>query len=512
MSRIKNSVKNVFFNVTGQILTLVLSFVTRTVLIKTLGIEYAGINGLISSIISMLSLTELGIGTAIIYNLYQPLAVQDEEKVRILMKFYKTAYRVISLVITVAGIAVMPFLPVIIKDDISFVNIYLVFGFYLLQTVSSYMLFAYKSGLLKADQKEYIISQIGYAFTIVTNIVQILILIIFKDYIWYIAAVVIFNLLKNIVVAIKVDQLYPYTMKKENKKLSKDERKETYKNCFAVFIYKINAVIVNATGNVILSKFIGIVIVGLYSNYKLVMTSIKNIINIGFQSITSSLGNLHVDGDKEHEFLIFNTINYLSAFCYSVFSVGTISVCNEFVKIWLGRDYILSEKFVMLLAIDLYLYGLKKALEMFRTSMGLFQQAKFRPLFGIVLNVIFSLVFVQSMGIYGIVIANILADVLTFVWMDPYVIFKNSFPGYSLSKFYLKLALYTVITIFCSVVTKCMILILSLSGLFAICIYGCMAVMITAVVFILTTLKLQEYKYLKQIFVGMIKKKAGIRG
>lgn len=337
-------------------------------------------------------------------------------------------------------------------------------------------------------------------------------MIIFKDYIWYIAAVVIFNLLKNIVVAIKVDQLYPYTMKKENKKLSKDERKETYKNCFAIFIYKINAVIVNATGNVILSKFIGIVIVGLYSNYKLVMTSIKNIINIGFQSITSSLGNLHVDGDKEHEFLIFNTINYLSAFCYSVFSVGTISVCNEFVKIWLGRDYILSEKFVMLLAIDLYLYGLKKALEMFRTSMGLFQQAKFRPLFGIVLNVIFSLVFVQSMGIYGIVIANILADVLTFVWMDPYVIFKNSFPGYSLSKFYLKLALYTVITIFCSVVTKCMILILSLSGLFVICIYGCMAVMITAVVFILTTLKLQEYKYLKQIFVGMIKKKAGIRG
>ena len=283
---------------------MVLSFVTRTVLIKTLGIEYAGINGLISSIISMLSLTELGIGTAIIYNLYQPLAVQDEEKVRILMKFYKTAYRVISLVITVAGIAVMPFLPVIIKDDISFVNIYLVFGFYLLQTVSSYMLFAYKSGLLKADQKEYIISQIGYAFTIVTNIVQILILIIFKDYIWYIAAVVIFNLLKNIVVSIKVDQLYPYTMKKENKKLSKDERKETYKNCFAIFIYKINAVIVNATGNVILSKFIGIVIVGLYSNYKLVMTSIKNIINIGFQSITSSLGNLHVDGDKEHEFLI----------------------------------------------------------------------------------------------------------------------------------------------------------------------------------------------------------------
>ena len=115
-------------------------------------------------------------------------------------------------------------------------------------------------------------------------------------------------------------------------------------------------------------------------------------------------------------------------------------------------------------------------------------------------------------GKYDIVAANILADVLTFVWMDPYVIFKNSFPGNSLSKFYLKLALYTVITIFCSVVTKCMILILSLSGLFAICIYGCMAVMITAVVFILTTLKLQEYKYLKQIFVGMIKKKAGIRG
>ena len=412
MSRINNSFKNVFFNVIGQILTLILSFVTRTVLIRTLGIEYAGINGLISSIISMLSLTELGIGTAIIYNLYQPLAVHNEEKIRILMKFYKTAYRIISIIITIAGIVVMPFLPVIIKDDVSFVNIYLVFGFYLLQTVSSYMLFAYKSGLLKADQKEYIISQIGYIFTIITNIIQIFILIVFKDYIWYIAAVVILNLLKNIVIAVTVDRLYPYIQKHEDKKLSKEERKETYKNCFAIFIYKINAVIVNATGNVVLSKFIGIVIVGLYSNYKLVMTSIKNIINIGFQSITSSLGNLHIDNNKEHEFLVFNAVNYLSAFCYGIFSVGTICVCNEFVKVWLGNEYLLSEEFVFLIAIDLYLYGLKKALEMFRTSMGLFQQAKYRPLIGIVLNVAFSLFFVQKMGIYGIVIANILADVI----------------------------------------------------------------------------------------------------
>ena len=511
MSRIRNSFKNVFFNVTGQILTLILSFVTRTVLIKTLGIEYAGINGLISSIISMLSLTELGIGTAIIYNLYQPLAVHDEEKIRILMKFYKTAYLVISLVITVAGIIVMPFLPVIIKDDVSFVNIYLVFAFYLLQTVSSYMLFAYKSGLLKADQKEYIISQIGYIFTIITNIVQIFILIVFKDYIWYIASVVIFNLLKNIVVSVKVDQLYPYVKKKEKKKLTKQERKETYKNCFAIFIYKINAVIVNATGNVILSKFIGIVIVGLYSNYKLVMTSIKNIINIGFQSITSSLGNLHVDGDKEHEFLIFNVINYLSAFCYAIFSVGTIIVCNDFVSIWLGKDYLLSEGFVVLLAIDLYLYGLKKALEMFRTSMGLFQQAKYRPLFGIILNVIFSIIFVQSMGIYGIVAANILADLLTFVWMDPYVIFKNSFQEYSMTKFYLKLALYTIITIFSAGITKILISAIPMSGIVALLINGFLAVIITGTVFVLVTFKLKEYKYLKQIFMAVIKRKAGKR-
>lgn len=511
MSRIGNSFKNVFFNVTGQILTLVLSFVTRTVLIKTLGIEYAGINGLISSIISMLSLTELGIGTAIIYNLYQPLAVHDEEKVRILMKFYKTAYRVISVVITGAGVIVMPFLPVIIKDDVSFVNIYLVFAFYLLQTVSSYMLFAYKSGLLKADQKEYIISQIGYVFTIITNIVQIFILIVFKDYIWYIATVVIFNLLKNVVVAFKVDQLYPYVKKREKKKLTKEERKETYKNCFAIFIYKINAVIVNATGNVILSKFIGIVIVGLYSNYKLVMTSIKNIINIGFQSITSSLGNLHVDGDREHEFLVFNAINYLSAFCYGIFSVGTISVCNQFVILWLGKDYLLSEWFVILLAVDLYLYGLKKALEMFRTSMGLFQQAKYRPLFGIILNVIFSLVFVQSMGIYGIIVANILADVLTFVWMDPYVIFKNSFQEYSMTKFYLKLGLYTIITILSAIITKTLISIIPIEGFVALLVNGCLAVFITGLAFIVITSRLKEYKYLKQIFVAVIRKKAGTR-
>ena len=507
MSRINNSFKNVFFNVSGQILTLVLSFVTRTVLIKTLGIEYAGINGLISSIISMLSLTELGIGTAIIYNLYQPLAVHDEEKVRILMKFYKTAYRIISFVIMVGGIMLMPFLPIVIKDDVSFVNIYLVFGFYLLQTVSTYMLAAYKSGLLKADQKEYIISQIGYVFTIVTNIFQIGVLVIFNNYIWYIATVVIFNLLKNIVIAIKTDQLYPYLKKRESKKLSKKECRETYKNCFAIFIYKINAVIVNATGNMILSKFIGIVVVGLYSNYKLIMTSIKNIINIGFQSITASLGNLHVNSSEEHEFLIFKAINYLSAFCYAIFSVGTICVCNEFVKLWLGKDFLLSEKFVLLMAIDLYLYGLKKALEMFRTSMGLFQQAKYRPLIGIFLNIIFSLLFVRNMGIYGIVAANILADLLTFVWMDPYVIFKNSFQKHSLFKFYLKMIFYITITIFCALLAKGVTAIIPLSGVMALLVYGSMSVIITCIIFILASVKLEEYKYLKEIFITMIKKK-----
>lgn len=507
MSRINNSFKNVFFNVSGQILTLVLSFVTRTVLIKTLGIEYAGINGLISSIISMLSLTELGIGTAIIYNLYQPLAVQDEEKIRILMKFYKTAYRVISFIIMAGGIILMPFLPIVIKDDISFINIYLVFGFYLLQTVSTYMLAAYKSGLLKADQKEYIISQIGYVFTIVTNIFQIGVLVFFNNYIWYIATVVIFNLLKNIVIAIKTDQLYPYLKKQESKKLSQKECRETYKNCLAIFIYKINAVIVNATGNMILSKFIGLVIVGLYSNYKLIMTSIKNIINIGFQSITSSLGNLHVNSSEEHEFLIFKVINYLSAFCYAIFSVGTICVCNEFVKLWLGKDFLLSEKFILLLAIDLYLYGLKKALEMFRTSMGLFQQAKYRPLIGIFLNIIFSLLFVRNMGIYGIVAANILADVLTFVWMDPYVIFKNSFHKHSLFKFYLKMGFYVAITTLCALISKGVTAIIPLSGVMALLVYGSLSVIITCIIFILASFKLEEYKYLKEIFIIIIRKK-----
>lgn len=237
------------------------------------------------------------------------------------------------------------------------------------------------------------------------------------------------------------------------------------------------------------------------------MTSIKNIINIGFQSITSSLGNLHVNSSEDHEFLIFKVINYLSAFCYAIFSVGTICVCNEFVKLWLGEDFLLSEKFVLLLAIDLYLYGLKKALEMFRTSMGLFQQAKYRPLIGIFLNIIFSLLFVRSMGIYGIVAANILADMLTFVWMDPYVIFKNSFQKHSLFQFYMKMGFYIVITILCVLLSKGAMAVIPLSGIAALLVYGSMSVIITCITFIFASLKLEEYKYLKTIFITIIKKK-----
>ncbi len=442
-SRTKNSLLNLAASFGGQLLITLLKFVTRTVFIHTLGKSYLGINGLFSEILTMLSLTELGIDTAINFKLYKPLSEGDDKRVRVLMKFYKQAYRIIGAAILLLGLCLIPFLPALVRDydtlDALGINATLIFVLYLLQSVSSYLFFAYRSAVMKANQKKYILDVADYAVTIATNAAQICVLVFLKNFVLYTATVILFTIIKNLVNAIIAKRYYPAFFEKEPDSLSRDEIIGLLKDCSAVFIYKVNGVVLKATDNTVISACIGLATVGLYSNYLLLYTTVNSLLNKVYAAVKASMGNLFAVGDMERKYHFFQVMNFLSAVLFGTAGVGVAVCADEMITVWVGKDFVIPQPFAILIGIEILFYGLKTNLGQIRIVSGIFRQMWYRPLLGIIVNLGVSIWLVHVCGVYGVIIGTITADVTTNFMVDPYVIHKYSFENYKpVSEYYRK--------------------------------------------------------------------------
>ncbi len=449
-SRVRNSFLNVITSIGSQVLIMVLKFVTRTIFISALGKEYLGINGLFADILSMLSLAELGVDAAITYQLYKPLAEHDDKRVRILMKFYKQAYRVIGAVILLLGLALIPLLPVLIRDYESLaalhINAVLVFIMFLLQSVSSYWFFAYRSTIMGANQKKYVLEIADYAITIVSNATQILVLIFFKNFIAYTATVLCFSVITNLVNATIAQRYYPQFFEKEKDSLKKEEILMLFKDCGSVFLYRMNSVVLKATDNIVLSSFLGLGIVGLYSNYLLFYTIIRNLLNQVYNSVRASLGNLFVDADMEKKYKMFRVMNFLTVVLYGTAAVGITTCADEFISVWISDSYVIAQPFALLVGVEIYLLGLANNVYQIRSVSGAFRYMWYRPLIGIVVNIVLSVVLVQVWGIYGVLIGTIASLLSTNIIMDTHVVYKYSFLGIKHpADYYLRNGLYLIV-------------------------------------------------------------------
>lgn len=433
-SRTTNTLFNFTSSVGGQLITTVMKFVVRTVFINTLGKQYLGIGGLFSNILSMLSLAELGVGSAILFKLYDPIAKDDKHRISILMQFYKFIYRVIGLVVFVLGISLIPFLPILINDYESLANLHInaiiIFLLYLSQSVSSYLFFAYKSAIIKANQKEYYINVIGYFFTIASSLLQIVLLLIVKNFELYVLVNIISTIGQNFVCAKLANKMYPYINEPLSDRISKQEVIDTFKDCGALMLYKLNDAVLKATDNIVLSAFRGLETVAMYANYYIFYTTIHTLIVKIFNSVSHSLGNLHTTHNNEHEYRIYESIMLICAILGGTAGVGIAVVSDEFVNVWVGHDWVLSFPFAILMGWEIYTMPFKTALSKYRTTMGLFRQGKYRPLAGMIINLVVSIALVKVWGICGVLVGTIVADWLTFMWFDPLVIHKYGFENY----------------------------------------------------------------------------------
>lgn len=445
-SRIKNTTINSTVAIISKILIFVLQFICRTVFIRILNTEYLGINGLFSNILTILSLAELGIGSAIIFKLYKPIAENDTEKIKTYMKFYQKVYILIGLIISAIGIAIIPFIKYMINDvpDIK-ENIYVIYILFLANSTIFYF-FTYKKSLVISYQKEYIITIINFIVNVIQNIVQIIILLITKSYILYLVIQILSTFLDNYISAKKADKMYPFIKEKEYQKISKSEEKSIFSDVKSLVLYKIGTILSSGTDNIIISTFIGVKEVGLLSNYTTITNSILGFLLSFFNGFTASVGNLNTEEDDEKKESVFYQILLLSFLICGVVSIAIILLSNDFISIWLGNEYILNFSVCFALGFNIYVEGMRFVNYTFRDTMGLFKKGRLIPLISSICNVILSVILVQFWGMFGVLIATGITNLFITTMYDPYIIHKYKF-NTSSKRYYLTYLYYLIIFI-----------------------------------------------------------------
>lgn len=490
-----NSFKNIITGIGGNIITTLLQFVSRTVFISMLGKEYLGIQGLFTNILSVLSIAELGIGVAIVFSLYKPLADKDIKKAAATTNFLRKAYFLIGLIIAGLGMLLIPFLPYIIKGTTNLVNINIIYILYLLQTVSSYWFFAYKGLLLQADQKRYIVNMIRYFVTNIAVVFQILALVLSKSFIVYTIIGIAANICTNLIVARKANKMYPDIFKNKNETLPKDEKKEIFKNVFGVSMYKINSTVVRSTDNIVISAFVNTVAVGIYSNYHLIVNTLITMAKLIFSSFTASIGNLFVSDDKEKSEFIFRCLSFFAFWLYGFAAISLWILFNPFITLWIGREYLFADYIVLVIVIDFIMDGYQQVSIIFKDACGLFWRGKYRPLATAVLNVIISLILVPRMGVAGVLLGTIISRLLTTWWFEPWMVYKYAFNKSSKRYFVRYMSFFLLIVLIGGLVqVACMPF--SANTWFNLVIKAFLCVLIPNSIIFLIFRKTEEFKYL----------------
>lgn len=500
-SRTENSIINSAMSIVTQVLTVVLNFAVKTVFIKMLNDEYLGVNGLFTNIITMLSLADLGIGIAIPYSLYKPLAKKDEHKINVLMNFYKKVYTIIGIAVLLIGLSLTPFLGLIIKDIPKNVpHLSLIYILFVIHSASSYF-FVYKKFLIDSDQKGYITSRIIFTFSTLLSIIQIILLITTKNYILFLLSSIILVIIQNIYISSKANKLYPFIKNKTDEKLEKEDMEGIKKNVSSLFIYKVGTVIMNGTDNIIISKFIGLIIVGFYSNYVLIINSITTVLNQIFNAITSSIGNLVVTTNKKRSKEVYDNLNFANFWLYALFGVCIIVLINPFINIWIGKKYVMGFSIVFLLVLNFYVLGMQSVTNSFRNAYGLFWIAKYRPIIMVIINIVISVVLVQFIGIEGVLIGTLISRLLTTAWLDPYIVHKYGFE-ISPKSYYVDYLKYLVIFTAISIILNYFVSMITINNIFILILIAILVVISVNVILVLLFFKTSEFNY----FYDKIKK------
>lgn len=428
-SRTHASVINSFSAGLAQILTLLMSFVSRTIFIRVLGEQYLGLNGLFSNILSILSFAELGVGAAITFSLYKPLANHDEDQVLALMQLYKKVYHAIALIIFTAGIIVLPFLDFFIKGDGSDVgNIHIAFFLFLMNSVSSY-LWNYKRSIFFADQSGYINSLNLMIFQVSGQLLQILFLLVTPSYYLYLIIQICVTIFSNLQISRVANKQYPFL--RQHRKVSVPHQTLAFlkRNVIGMISAKLGGIVVLGTDNIILSSFLGLATVAVYSNYTLIMNGMISVINQAVSAVTASIGNLRAVGNPRKEKAVFYKYSMISALIGLTVSVGMVTFFSPFIKFWVGKKFVLDATTTLIIVIGFFVSQLRQANINFTNAYGLYWEQRLKSIVEAVVNLIVSLILIIGFraGINSVILGNLASNLFVNAWWEPLIVLKSGF-------------------------------------------------------------------------------------
>lgn len=438
IDRSKTSVKNIVFGIANKLVTLLMPFVIRTIIIYQISMDYAGLSGLFSSILEMLSLTELGFATAMVFSMYKPIAEDDTEKVCALLRFYRNVYRVIGGVILVLGLSLMPFLPVLISGDLpEDMNLYILYAIYLFNTCVSYFLFGYKSSLLVAHNQNGISSNITTICCLLQYGVQIAVLCIFHNYYAYIVFTPIFTIVANVVRSIVVDKLYPQY--KCVGKVDETTLSSIKRNIGGLFFHRIGSVVVNSADNIVISAlfvFTGCAssteATGIYGNYYYIMSAVSGFLVVIYNAISAGVGNAVAVETREKNYNDFKKFTFMNLWMVCWCTVCLFCMYQHAMTIWVNRDgqnpeRILSNVTMALFCLYFYTYRARAIATQYKSAAGIFWQDRLCPITEMAVNLILNIVLIRFIGFAGVVLSTVLGMVCVATPWEIGVLFKIYF-------------------------------------------------------------------------------------
>ncbi len=422
--RTENMKRNILWGYIAQIGVLLLSFIGRRLFLNYLSLDYLGINGLYTNVLQVLSLAELGMGTAITFSFYKPLTSNDEAYIRSLAKYAKKVYYCIALAVLAIGLALIPFLPSIINSDLPQKQFVLYYVLFLINSTLSYFV-AHKVALISADQNNRLQKRVELGIALLGQVLHITVLVIWRNYTLYVIAGIVCTVVGNIALGAIVDRRYPYLA--ETGVNAQIDSAAIVKNVKATFFYKLGTVLMNSTDNILISTLISTAAVGLYSNYLVIVSAVQGFVSTVTNALLSAIGSLHAESAKSRMLEVFDVLLLLYHVVAAFGGVCFFLLFNDFIPIWLGQAYLLDPCTVFVIAFNFYLTNAVSPIWMFRESTGMFTKVKYQMLIMAFCNIVLSVLFGRIWGMFGILIASALSRIMTSFWYEPILLFRNVF-------------------------------------------------------------------------------------
>lgn len=444
INRTKNAARNMVFGILLKLYQTVVPFAMRTVMICFLGVEYLGLNSLFVSVLQVLNLAELGVGSAMVFSMYKPIAEDDHGTICGLIKLYRTYYRVIGLVIAVIGTCLTPFIPKLIHGNIPpDMNVYILYLLNLGATVLSYWLFAYRNSLIVAHQRVDIVSKITVIANTIQYILQIIAVVCLKNYYLYVIILLLNQVIINIATAVASIRLFPGY--KPNGDLPKETVKCINQRIRDLFTSKIGNIVVNSADSIVISAFLGLTVLAVYQNYHYISTSIIGFVTVIFNSCTAGIGNSIIVETKEKNFNDLKIFTFLLSWIAGLAATCYLCLVQPFMDMWVGKELMVGFSTVICFVIHLYIYEINALLNLYKDSAGMWHEDRFRPLVTAGVNLILNLLLVNYLGIYGVILCTVISMLLVGMPWILHNLFTVVFERKYMRQYVCKLLLHLII-------------------------------------------------------------------